>query len=64
MSSTVIRENFVVKNFCFARGNENFLCKNNLPVLTYKVNIWRTLEVDENNIVIQIFPTQKFCKRN
>ena len=52
MSSTV---NFVIKNFCFARGDENFLCKNNLPVLTYTANIWRTLEVDEIILLHEYF---------
>ena len=35
-----------------------FLHEKSLPVLTYTMNIWRTLEVDENNIVTQKFLTQ------
>ena len=34
-----------------------------LPVLTYTVNIWRVIKVDEN-IVTQKFLMQKFCERN
>ena len=35
-----------------------FLHEKSLPVLTYTMNIWHALEVDENNIVIQKFLTQ------
>ena len=43
------------------QGAENFLRENSLPVLTYTVNIWRTLKVDEN-IVIRKFLTQKILQ--
>ena len=49
---TVIRENFVF--FHFVQSDENILCENSLPVLTYTVNTWHALEVDEN-IVTRIF---------
>ena len=47
-SYTIICENFVVKNFHFARSDKNFLHKNTLPVLTNTANIWHALQVDEN----------------
>ena len=50
------------KFFILGKVMKNF-CENSLPVLTYTVNIWHVLEVDEN-IITQIFLTQKFCKQS
>ena len=50
----------LLKNFRFVQSDENFLCKNSLP---YIANIWRALEVDENNVTRK-FLTQIFCERN
>ena len=57
---TVIHKKFVVK---MHEVMKIFLHENSLPVLTYTVNIWHTLEVNEN-IITRKFLTQNFCERN
>ena len=63
MPYTVIRENFIAKNFVLYEVMKFFLHKSSLPVLIYTANVWRALELDEN-IVTRIILTQKFVKRN
>ena len=46
------------------RSDENFLHENSLPILICTANIWRVLEVNENNIITRIFLTQKVCEQN
>ena len=57
---TVIHKNFVAK---MHEVMKIFLHENSLPVLTYTVNIWHTLEVNEN-FVTRKFLIQNFCERN
>ena len=45
------------KFFCFPQCDENFLCENCLPVLTYTANIWCAFDIDEN-IVTRKFLTK------
>ena len=52
---TVIHENFIVKQFLFRAKRRKFFCENSLSVLTYTVNIWRMLKVDEITPVYFIF---------
>ena len=51
MYTTVIREFFVVKSFCFAQNNKKFLHENCLLVILYTVNIWCMFDMNENKLL-------------
>jgi hypothetical protein len=52
----------LLKKFRFAQSDEKILRENNLPIQTYTANIWRVIDMYENNIffVARIFLTQNF----
>ena len=51
MSTLMLLDTVICEIFVFGQSDENFLCENSLPVLTYAAGV---LEVDKNIVTVRI----------